>query len=627
MHNFPIEFSLNDTPIKQISTATTTVRCQRNSSCITTGLVKCNNNQNNVVGECERNRQAPTLLLQEYQVEEDGKYNDVKNNDVKGLIQQLLGELQQTKALVVELESRLELTEQTSQEIVEELKNLLSENESVSHTTAVDDDQELENDENMKIDDLDKVEFYHPSSLIDQTHKEETIIIMSNEREIASPKLSSPHNESTVASTSPSELSTLQHADDTDESIDRICTQSWSSNVGSWIINHYNPSPVVCECGLCWLCLESSGSSLSSTITTARTTPKSSRANSISLARNLSFSLKPQQESDKRQVQLARIKKQYRKKLEGRFDYRKSCEDLEMELQKLITTAISTGVEHGLMNSPVYQQFHDGEGAQRYESNPFEIFGKHEQFRELEKDVLNNDNGNVDHEKKSSKWRRRIWNCLQNIGVNFVNDKDNTQANIYKDNVEEEDEDNENNGYSSYSSYNSSWNPSSRDYRENSNEEGEDSSNPFPSSFINTLNFGQNIFNFNVNLVHSTTNNYNKKRTNNYFNDIDNSSHSTSLRTLALKSMNFLAMIGFMFSMSQAIGSNSPASSAIMNIAARNIRSRAGGRRSGNNPLIMIKVIKYIAVLFVGWAAGRSGKRQRQRQKESFNESIKVTEL
>ncbi|CAI2167203.1 17772_t:CDS:2 [Funneliformis geosporum] len=552
MHNFPIEFSLNDTPIKQISTATTTVRCQRNSSCITTGLVKCNNNQNNVVGECERNRQAPTLLLQEYQVEEDGKYNDVKNNDLplEGLIQQLLGELQQTKALVVELESRLELTEQTSQEIVEELKNLLSENESVSHTTAVDDDQELENDENMKIDDLDKVEFYHPSSLIDQTHKEETIIIMSNEREIASPKLSSPHNESTVASTSPSELSTLQHADDTDESIDRICTQSWSSNVGSWIINHYNPSPVVCECGLCWLCLESSGSSLSSTITTARTTPKSSRANSISLARNLSFSLKPQQESDKRQVQLARIKKQYRKKLEGRFDYRKSCEDLEMELQKLITTAISTGVEHGLMNSPVYQQFHDGEGAQRYESNPFEIFGKHEQFRELEKDVLNNDNGNVDHEKKSSKWRRRIWNCLQNIG--------------------------------------------------------------FIQQQIITTKKGQIIISMILIIVVIP---------------LPLTKESKKLRTLALKSMNFLAMIGFMFSMSQAIGSNSPASSAIMNIAARNIRSRAGGRRSGNNPLIMIKVIKYIAVLFVGWAAGRSGKRQRQRQKESFNESIKVTEL
>ncbi|CAG8472514.1 1007_t:CDS:2 [Funneliformis mosseae] len=449
---------------------------------------------------------------------------------------------------------------------------------------------------------------------------------MNKVQEITSPKLSS-HNESIVAPASPPELSTLQHADDTDESIDRI-SQSWSSNVGSWIINHYNPSPIVCECGICWLCLESSGSSLPSTTTTARTTPKSSRANSISLTRKFSFSLKPQQESDKRQVQLARIKKQYRKKLEGRFDYRKSCEDLEMELQKLITTAISTGVEHGLMNSPVYQQFQDGEA--------FEIFGKHEQFRELEEDVLNNDNGNVDHEKKSSKWRRQNSN----------------------ENVEED------NGYSSYSSYNSSWNPSSRDYRENSNEEGEeDPSNPFPSSFINTLNLGQNIFNFNVNLVHSTTNNYNKKRTNNYFNDIDNSSHTTSitnnyynnnddkntimttttnnneekssqlgltkeskkLQSLALKCMNFLAMMGFMFSMSQAIVSNSPVAPAIMNIAARNIRSRAGGRRSGNNPIMMIKVIKYMAVLFVGWAAGRSGKRQRQ--KESCNENNRVAEL
>jgi len=572
----------------------------------------------------------------------------------------------------------------------------------------------------MKID-LDDDEFHLSSSLINH-----------DVQEITSPNTSS-HDESTTTTSTSSELSIIQHPDDTNESFNRICSalqnlindaqvalqkpnsssssnqllglpqkttrpraQSWSSNVGSWIMNHYNPSPVVCECGSCWLCLESNGSSLSSTTTTAKTTPKSSRANSISSTRNFSLLKSQQEESNKRQVQLARIKKHYRKKLEGRSDYRKSCEDLEMELQKLITTAISTGVEHGLMNSPTYHHYqfhdeHDGDSSptQRYKLNhydyfrnhdydevmsdqsfdengdekfsrfpmsfskAFEIFGKHEQFKKLEKEILNDINSGGNNEKKSSKWRRRIWNCLQKIGVNLNNnnnDDDNNNAN-HNENVEKDEEDNENNWYNSYSSYNSSWSSSSRDDRENSREDDDDPSNPFPSSFINTLNIGQNIFNFNVNLIYSKTNNYNKKTTNNYFNDIDNSSHITNnyynynttinnneeqspqlkftkeskkSQSLALKCVNLLVMMGFMFSMSQAMVSYST-SPAIMtrNLTRNLIRSRARGRRSGSNLIMTIKVIKYITVLFVGWAAGRIGKKQ----KESPNENNRITDL
>ncbi|RIA84889.1 hypothetical protein C1645_831610 [Glomus cerebriforme] len=729
MHNFPLELSLNDTPVQQMST---TLRRQRRASFTTTSLVK----YDNVVGVSGKNKKLTTLFVQEYQEEEEEeeKQQVVENNcpPIEDLIRQLQSELQQTRALVAELETRLELTEQTSQVIVGELKHLLSENESESHTTAVEIeeiDQESDKGDDMKLD-LDDDEFYISSSLMNQTYQEEIeeIPSINDEREVTSPKLSSQIESTTTMSTSSSESSIIQHADDND-SFNRICSalqnlindgqvalqkpnssssnqllglpqtttrpraQSWSSNVSNWIMNHYNPSPMMCECGSCWLCLESSGSSLSST---TKTTPKSSRANSMSSAQHSSLSLTSQQrESYNRQVNLAGIKKQYRKKLESRFDYRKSCDDLEMELQKLISTAISTGMEHGLMHSPIYRQYsecmerddstsdsyfthqdkshhynyfrnrddetsdesYDENGEEKFSRFPtsfpksFEIFCEREQFKELENAILNDNNN--DSKKGSSKWRRRIWNYLQKIGLKFNNNDDNNNnKENYNKNLDDDNEDEGYDSYKSYSSYNSSWKSSSRDEQENLNDEY--SSNPFPSSFINTLNIGQNI-NFNVNLINSTTNNITTN-----FNEIDNSIHTTSttnnnyncdnttinnyeekssqsqlnitkgdfaskkFQSLASKCTNFLAMIGLMISMSQTIATTKSVTPTLMRIAARNIiRSRAKGRRSGRDMILMIKVIKYVTVLFVGWAAGRIGKKQ----KESSDENNRITEI
>jgi hypothetical protein len=230
-----------------------------------------------------------------------------------------------------------------------------------------------------------------------------------------------------------------------------------------------------------------------------------------------------------------------------------------------------------------------------------------------------------------------MWNCLRKMGINFNNDKNNNNKDYINENVEEEVEDGYG-SYSSYSSYNSSW-KSSSDYQENLNE---DSSDPFPSSFTNTLNIGQNIFNFNVK-INSTTNNYNKT-TNNCFNDIDNSIHTTTnnyqnchntinnyeekssqlnlttrqscskkIKSLATRFTNLLAMIGLIISMSQTVILNPTNTPALMSVAARNlIRSNVKRRRSRNDMILMIKVIKYVSVLFVGWAAGRIGKNQKK---------------
>ncbi|GBB90022.1 hypothetical protein RclHR1_01690007 [Rhizophagus clarus] len=658
----------------------TTVRRQRRASFTTTSLIKYDNNRNNVIFGSGKNQQLSSLFVQEYQEEEE----EVENcSPIEDVIRQLQNELQQTKALVAVLETRLERTEQTSQE----LKNLLSENESESHTTAVEIDQDLDESDDMKFD-SDDDEFCISSSFIDQTLQEESsnvIIDTNDERDLTSPPiLSSSQIESTTTPKSSS-------ADDTNDSYNRICSavqslindaqvalqkpdpsslqllglpqtttrpraQSWSSNVSSWIMNQYNPSSMLCECGTCWLCLDSSGNSLTST---TRTTPKSSRANSISSSQPPSLSFLSQQESystHNKQVNLAGIKKQYRKKLESKSPYRKSCDDLDVALQKLISTAVSAGVEHGLMQSPVYREFMERDDSNYFRNydddeisddnsffKTFGIFCKHDQIEELESAVLNDNNDNDNGKNESSKWRRRIWNCLRKMGINFHNDKNSDNINEY---VEEEEIEDGYGSYSSYSSYNSSW-KSSSDYQENLNE---DSSNPFPSSFTNTLNFGQNILNFNVNLINSTTNNYNKT-TKNCFNEIDNSIHTTTnnyqncyntinnyeekssqlnlttkeestiqrqtsskaIKSLASKFTNLLAMIGLILSFSQTIILNPTNTPALMRVAARNmIRSNVKRRRNRSDIILMIKVIKYVSVLFVGWAAGRIGKNKKK---------------
>ncbi|CAG8449432.1 18242_t:CDS:2 [Rhizophagus irregularis] len=593
MHNSLTELPLNDISVQKMST---TVRRQRRASFSTTSLIKYDNSRNNVIFGNGKSRNLSTLFVEE---EEE----------------------------IVEI-------------IVRELKNLLAENESESHTTAVEIDQELEDGDDMKFD-LNDDEFYISSPLMmDQSHQEDILndIVDIND-------LSSSQIELTTTSRSSLELQP------SDDSYNRICSavqslindaqvalqkpnpsssnqllglpqtttrpraQSWSSNVSSWIMNQYNPSSMVCECGTCWLCLESCNS-LSSTTTTTRPTPKSSRANSLTSAHTPPLSLTSQQQESfntyNRQVNLAGIKKQYRKKLESRSSYRKSCDDLDMALQKLISTAVSAGVEHGLTHSPIYRQY--SESMERDDSGD-----RYDYFRNHDDDEINYDN-------KSSKWRRRIWNCLQKMGINFNNKNNND-----KENVEEQEGIEDGYGsYSSYSSYNSSWNSSS-DYQENSNE---DTSDPF------SLNIGQNIFNFNVNLINSTTNNYNKT-TNNSINEIDNSIHTTTnnyqncyntinnyeekssqstyrqsgskkIKSLATKFTNMLAMIGLIISMSQTIILNPTNTPALMSVAARNIiRSNVKRRRSRGEMILMIKVIKYVSVLFVGWAAGRIGKKQK----------------
>ncbi|PKC75752.1 hypothetical protein RhiirA1_528541 [Rhizophagus irregularis] len=659
MHNSLTELPLNDISVQKMST---TVRRQRRASFSTTSLIKYDNSRNNVIFGNGKSRNLSTLF-----VEEEEEIVESNCPQIEDVIRQLQNELQQTKDLVTELETRLERTEQTSQVIVRELKNLLVENESESHTTAVEIDQELEDGDDMKFD-LNDDEFYISSPLMmDQSHQEDILndIVDIND-------LSSSQIELTTTSRSSLELQP------SDDSYNRICSavqslindaqvalqkpnpsssnqllglpqtttrpraQSWSSNVSSWIMNQYNPSSMVCECGTCWLCLESCNS-LSSTTTTTRPTPKSSRANSLTSAHTPPLSLTSQQQESfntyNRQVNLAGIKKQYRKKLESRSSYRKSCDDLDMALQKLISTAVSAGVEHGLTHSPIYRQY--SESMERDDSGDrYDYFRNHDDdeinydnsfFNSFgifcNQDLLNNDNNNDNNNKKeSSKWRRRIWNCLQKMGINFNNKNNND-----KENVEEQEGIEDGYGsYSSYSSYNSSWNSSS-DYQENSNE---DTSDPF------SLNIGQNIFNFNVNLINSTTNNYNKT-TNNSINEIDNSIHTTTnnyqncyntinnyeekssqstyrqsgskkIKSLATKFTNMLAMIGLIISMSQTIILNPTNTPALMSVAARNIiRSNVKRRRSRGEMILMIKVIKYVSVLFVCWAAGRIGKKQK----------------
>ena len=58
--------------------------------------------------------------------------------------------------------------------------------------------------------------------------------------------------------------------------------------------------------------------------------------------------------------------------------------------------------------------------------------------------------------------------------------------------------------------------------------------------------------------------------------------------------------IGLMISMSRTIISN-PATtlSSFANVVA--VRSGIKGRRSGSDMILMIKVVKYVTVLFVGW--------------------------
>ncbi|CAG8805186.1 15782_t:CDS:2, partial [Racocetra persica] len=255
----------------------------------------------------------------------------------------------------------------------------------------------------------------------------------------------------------------------------RSRSSSRSSNVSNWLMNHCSSatSGWECGCGYCILCLAPDNMSIiESRPASTRTTPRPSRRNSVSVSSRqkcqkcLNYGIPdiPEENSssfNKKQHQLAILKRLYRHQLEHKSDYKKSCENLELELQKFVSTA--------LMDSYSCDDHETIDGFTCHKC-------RNDLFVEAPK-------------KEVTIWRKRIWNYLKEkilpsplissttsynseeiLGDDFVDFTHNNWSNYYD----------EYSNSSSHSSY-------SHDTR------NDDDSTPFPSSF------GQNIF-CNVNI-------------------------------------------------------------------------------------------------------------------------------
>nr|CAG8466486.1 13878_t:CDS:2 [Entrophospora candida] len=273
--------------------------------------------------------------------------NEVMNESkVEHIIEKLRDELKQTKELVADLESRLELTEHTSHLIVNELRTLISESDNntttststndtntsnattlftntASTVTAVEEDNDGQEE---NVEDL-------QDKLYDQFHDHLQIPLSTS-------STSSPSSSPSPLKSSPS--ITSDSDDTTNDSFNRIC------NVLQNLIDEAQNSEK------CWFCLETN-----STIESLNSiTPKSSRCNSISQkynsntnynnnnsninSNNLMVPSSSISKDQQQQKNLIKIQKKYKKILEKKSNYNKSCDNIELELQKLINTALST---------------------------------------------------------------------------------------------------------------------------------------------------------------------------------------------------------------------------------------------------------------------------------------------
>ncbi|KAF0514525.1 sel1 repeat protein [Gigaspora margarita] len=573
-------------------------------------------------------------------------------------MQQLRTDLKQTRELITALESRLKLTEQTSQLVLGELKQL-TEQESESCITAVEEiNQDDYNDSDIfkLIPDVkifssdDNVEIYdyeiddYNDKLSDLIHKSDdstdsfdrictSLQTLINDAQIALQK--KPSNDNFHLSHSPQCLGLPST---------RSRSSSRSSNVSNWLMNHYSPanSAWECGCGYCVLCLASDNISIiESRPNSTRTTPRTSRRNSVTSRQkclnpgNPTIPDIPEENFvNRKQRQLSVIKRLYRYQLEHKSDYKRSCENLELELQKFVSTA--------LMDSSS-SSCDDYESIDEFTCYKCRNDSNHSLFVETPK-------------KDGMLWRKRLWNYLKEkvlASPLISSDKDTTTS---YNNIEEIHDDYyddfTNNNWSNYykdDDYSNSSSAYSHDPRI------DDDSTPFPSSF------GQNIF-CNVNIVNNTTktnnnrtsysnNIYNNDNSNNTFNTKNNYYHDTvttnnyyyssssdkdnnkenmisknvhsisNFPSITKKRfMNLFAIIGILIGILQNGFISSKGNGnlyykrklmggpLLLTIISRALYAkRNNGVRSKKDVIAMIKVIKYVTVLFVGWSVGRMG--------------------
>ncbi|CAG8552672.1 19501_t:CDS:2, partial [Racocetra fulgida] len=253
----------------------------------------------------------------------------------------------------------------------------------------------------------------------------------------------------------------------------RSRSSSRSSNVSNWLMNHCSSATSAweCGCGYCILCLAPDNMSIiESRPASTRTTPRPSRRNSVSSRQkcqkclNYAFPDIPEENSssfNKKHHQLAILKRLYRHQLDHKSDYKKSCENLDLEFQKFVSTALM-----------------DSYSCDDYDHlDPFTCL------------KCRNDLLLVEAPKNDVPiWRNRLWNYLKEkilpssplISSSTTSYNNNSSDELHGDDFV----DNNWSNYYKYDDYsNSSSNSSySHDTR------NDDDSTPFPSSF------GQNIF-------------------------------------------------------------------------------------------------------------------------------------
>ncbi|RIB11967.1 hypothetical protein C2G38_2042232 [Gigaspora rosea] len=503
-------------------------------------------------------------------------------SSVDELIQQLRTDLKQTRELITALESRLKLTEQTSQLVLGELKHL-TEQESESCTTAVEeinqDDYDDYNDSNIFkiIPDVkifssdDNVEIYdyeiddYNDKFSDLIHQSDdstdsfdrictSLQKLINDAQIALQKKPSNDNFHLSHSTQCLGLPST-----------RSRSSSRSSNVSNWLMNHYSPanSAWECGCGYCVLCLASDNISIiESRPASTRTTPRTSRRNSIASRQKCLNStgnhnipdIPEENFVNRKQRQLSVIKRLYRYQLEHKSDYKRSCENLELELQKFVSTAL---MDSSSSSCDDYESIDDFTTCYKCRND-----SNHNLFVESPK-------------KDNMIWRKRIWNYLKEkvlLASPSISSSDDNDTNY--NNIEEihddYDDDFINNNWSNYYKYDDYSNSSSSTYSRI-----DDDSTPFPSSFgqnifcnVNIVNFVNNTTKTNNNRTFYSNNTYNNSNNNfntknNYYYDKDNNNkENTTITTKNVKSisnfpsitkrfMNLLAIIGILIGILQ----------------------------------------------------------------------------
>ncbi|CAH1763809.1 8545_t:CDS:2 [Entrophospora sp. SA101] len=321
---------------------------------------------------------------------------------VEHIIEKLRDELKQTKELVADLESRLELTEHTSHLIVNELRTLISESDNNTTTSTSTNDTNTSNATTL---------FTNTASTVtaveeDNDGQEENVEDLQDKfYDQFHDHLQIPLSTSSTSSPSPSPSPlksspsiTSDSDDTTNDSFNRIC------NVLQNLIDEAQNSEK------CWFCLETNSTieSLSSI------TPKSSRCNSISQkynsntnynnnnsninSNNLMVPSSSISKDQQQQKNLIKIQKKYKKILEKKSNYNKSCDNIELELQKLINTALSTTTTNNAIHNQHMIIDNKGEEGECGDNKDGRFF-----------------------KNKSLKWKKRILDYLKSLNNNYNN--------------------------------------------------------------------------------------------------------------------------------------------------------------------------------------------------------------